>query len=140
MAGGVAVTFVGDVERTLREGRALAESLMTCTAAVTRPTGVTADPETGADVVVREPVYDGPCKVSLATPQPLSPELAGATVRVDRDEVHFPVTAGPFQVGDRVEITDATHQPHLVGRAFRVSSLHEMEWQTAQRVPVEIWR
>ena len=124
----------------LPRGRWMAERLMTTTATVTRNESVTPDPETGADVVTRDLVYQGPCKVSSAAPQPLTPEVAGGTANIDRDEIHFPVTAGPFDVGDRVEITGSTHQPHLVGRVYRVTSLHEMEWQTAQRIPVETWR
>ena len=129
-----------DIARVLPELQAHAESLMTTTATVTRNESVTPDPETGEDVVTRDTVYQGPCKVSSAVPQPLSPEVAGGTANIDRDEIHFPVTAGPFDVGDRVEITGSTHQPHLVDRVYRVTSLHEMEWQTAQRIPVETWR
>lgn len=134
--------IIDDIARALPELRAHAESMMTTTATVRRPTGVVeADPETGADVIPEGAlVYEGRCRVKAAQRAPSAQESADATVAVDQDAIHFPVTAGPFQVGDVVTVTASVHQPLLVGRTYRVTGLHEMELQTAQRVPVEVWR
>lgn len=130
-----------DIARALPELRAHAESMMTTTARVTEPGTVEADPETGADVIVDGPlVYEGRCRVKAAQRVPTPRESADATVAVDNDSIHFPALAGPFEVGHVVTVTASVHQPLLVGRRYRITGLHEMELQTAQRVAVEVWR
>lgn len=125
----------------LPRGQRLAESMMTTTARVNRPGSVEAG-EKGEDVIVDGAlVYEGRCRVKASSRVvPIDRESADATVVLDQESIHFPVTAGPFEVGDVVTITGSAHQPHLVDNTYRVTGLHEMELQTAQRVPVEVWR
>lgn len=132
---------VGDaVQQALPELQAEAESLMRTTARVTRTGTPTTDPQTG----VVSP--DGPvlheamkCRVKSRNVQARQADAAGAMVTLTSDEVHFPVTAGPFQVGDMILITESLNQPHLIGNRYRVAVLHEAEFQTAQRLGVEAW-
>ena len=113
-----------------------AESTMRTPCRVKRPTGVGADPNTGADVYTyaTSPVYvsdaDGRpgCKVKYRNGEVALLESADSSVTIQRYEVHFPVGAGPFKVGDVVQTP---------GQTFRVTGLHYQTFQTAQRLPVE---
>lgn len=82
----------------------------------------------GRDVPLLTDVWSGLCKVQSNTLVNQAPEVGGATVTVIRYELHLPVTAGPFEVGDVAEVP---------GRTFRVAGLHDKTWQTAQRLPVD---
>lgn len=126
-------------ERATLAGRRQAEKIMVNTATITRNTGETyTDPETYEVIPVVTTVYDGRCRVRTYSPQESTPESAGATITVQRYEVHFP--AGTFQalVGDVVTITAAALDPYLVGRQFRVVALHHEALATAYRLGVEI--
>ena len=81
----------------------------------------------GRDVPLLVDVWSGLVKLQSNTLVNQDPEAGGATVTVIRYELHFPVTAGPFEVGDIA----------IVGtRQFRIAGLHDKTWQTAQRLPV----
>lgn len=105
-----------------------AEAMMVTPCAIRRGGTVEADPVTGADVVVGGmSVYEGGCKVQSREGEARSAEVADATVTSQRWEVHVPVSSGPYQVGDVVDVA---------GRRFRVEALHVKSWQSAQRLPV----
>lgn len=121
--------MIGDALRTvLPELRQQAESMMVTPCAIHRGGTVTADPTTGADVIVGGmSVYEGGCKVQSREGEVRASEVADSTVTAQRWEVHVPVSSGPYQVGDVVT---------ALGRQFRVEGLHVKTWQTAQRLPV----
>lgn len=120
--------LVSAVAAALPELQAQAESLMVTPCVVARPTGVTADPVTGADVETSETVYDGYCKIQGRNNQVQTAESGLSTVAFQHLEVHLPVSSGPYRRGD---VVDAS------GRRFRVLGVPGKTWQTAHRLPVE---
>lgn len=85
----------------------------------------------GLDTVTEELVYTGRCKVQSVSVQEESDIVsAGAPLVVDRLRVDVPVGAGPFTVGDLVQVEGRS-------RRLRVVGLLEKTFQTAQRLPVE---
>lgn len=115
----------------LAAGRRAAEALMTATVRVTR-LGADVDPLTGLGE--RVVVYEGRGKIQTYEPYESQRTVAGGTVTTQRYQVHVPVTAGPFEEGDLIEIVASPTMPHLVGDAFRLAGLHEKTFQTAQRL------
>jgi hypothetical protein len=106
--------------------QAEAESRMRRDCLIRRPGELATDPETGAAVPTYTPVYAGKCRLQ-SRESAVAVESARGTVTTQGYEVHVPVDAGPFKVGDEV----------LTGsRSFRVDGLHEKDEQTAQRLPV----
>lgn len=128
-----------DIAAALPELQAQAESLMVDEALITRTgTEWTVDPITGRDVPPGTvEVYAGKAKVQSWQPYEQTPDVGGQTLTRQRYYVHVPVSAGPFEIGDLIEITAATNQPSTLGRKFRVAGLHEKTWQTAQRLIVD---
>lgn len=130
--------MIGDQLATaLPELQAEAESLMVTDCRVRRPSGVTADPGTGADIVTFKPgaVFTGGCKIQTLQAQVQVVESGRATAAAQSYEVHLPVTSGPYRTGDVVEVLDAPGG--AVVRRFRVEGLNTKTWQTAQRLPVQ---
>ena len=124
-----------DVASVLPQLQVEAESMMITACRVLHPTGVTVDPETGLDTptYADDPVYEGGCKIQERDLEVNPASIPGGVVPTSRWEVHVPVAAGPFTVGDVVQILDGS----TVVRELRVSGLHRKSWQTAQRLPVE---
>lgn len=122
------------VDAVLTAGQRAAEARMTTTCTISRATG-DRDPLTGEPVL--EPVYEGRCRVHGDRPYEQTPESGGGTVTVQRYLLSVPVSAGPFEVGDVVEVTAARHQPHLVGRTYRIGGPDERSQQTAQRMFID---
>lgn len=123
-------------------GRAAAEAQMIDTCTVTRVTGETTDPLTGASTpTYSAPVYADRCKVQTFLPQEQNPEAGGVTFTVQRSFIHFPVakTATGYEpsVGDVVTIATSQLDPHMVGRQYRVVAPHFETAGTAYRVAVE---
>lgn len=127
------MTLGEDLAAALPELQAAAESMMVDTCTVRRPTGTGADPETGADITTyREPaIYSGPCRLQIRQGQPRDLESGSSTQTVQLVEVHVPAAAGPFAVGDVVEVS----RPGSTPRRLRIDGLHEKTYQTAQRLP-----
>lgn len=127
-----------DLAAVLPELQAQAESAMVTPCQVRRVTGVTPDPETGVDVTTYADVWSGMCKIQDRDLQVTPEAIPGAMVPISRWEVHVPVSAGPFQVGDVVQTFAADDTAYATPvHVFRVSGLHRKTWQTAQRLPVE---
>lgn len=116
-----------DLAAILPELRAQAVSRMRTPCLVRRPGGTTADPETGADVSVYDPVWSGFCRIGQQSITARAGESAEATVLTQQLQIHIPVGVGPVRSGDEV-LAD--------GRAFRVDGTHDKDQQTAQRLPV----
>ena len=122
-----------DIAAALPELRAHAVSRMR-RPCIARPVlDVTADPETGADVVVYgDPIYQGMCR--LTPPREVtsqSRESAGATVTVTRREWHIPHDAPRVPIGTVVTFEDDVP-------AYRVTDVSDGDDMTARRYPVEV--
>lgn len=128
-----------DIAAALPELRAQAESMMITPCRISRTGTVTANPDTGADVIIPgAKVYAGGCKVQAREGQPQPAESGTATVIAQSLEVHVPASSGPYRKGDLVEILDRPDgAAAVVERRFRVEGLHRKTWQTAQRLQVE---
>lgn len=107
---------------------------MTDTVRVSRPSGEP-DPLTGKPTL--ELLYEGPGKVQSFRPHEQAFEVVGATVVTGRREVHVPVSAGEFRVGDVVDVVASSLRPDLVGNRYRVAFPDEKTYQTAQRLLVD---
>ena len=120
-------------------GRAAAESLMTTTCTVGRPTGeFVTHPDTGVDTPEVRPVaVRGICKVQAATPQAAAPVVGGQAITVERLQIHLPI-GDPVRPGDTVTITGSPMDPALVGSVFRLTELARGTYRTAQRWDAEL--
>lgn len=133
--------IVDQVDAEIQHLQQQAESLMVTPCTITRPSTVSTEPATGADVeVLGAMVYDGSagspgCKLQTRLGQVRTVESGSGTVAVDGLEVHVPVGSGPYRIGDLVRILDQPQGSEL--RRFRVAGLHLKTWQTAQRLPVD---
>lgn len=105
--------------------QAQAESLMIDTCSVQRPVGETTS-DTGAIITTYTPVYTGKCRVRHPQGQVNVAESASSSVTTQQYELHVPVTAGPFNVGDVATVGT---------RLFRVIGRHLQTFQSAQRLP-----
>lgn len=122
----------------LARGRRAAEALMTDACVIRRRTGLTVDPDTGAEIPTYTTVYSGRCRVQSRNFSTESPNAAGLQ-RVDlyHLEVQVPMSVTGVAVNDEVEITASVHDPDLVGRRMRVQNLFHASHKTARRLQVE---
>jgi len=105
-------------------------------AATVTSTSRTIDQTTGAEIVTSTQVYTGRVKIQSGATQESTPEAGGATLTVQRSEVHFPVGAFVPAIGQVVTVTAAALDPLLIGRVFRVVALLHKSAATAYRLSV----
>jgi hypothetical protein len=125
---------------SLAAAQARAESRMDRPCRVVEWSEVTADPVTGADVLVSGPtVYAGRCEVAEADSQPREAEAGTGTVTTQSLQARLPVGTGPYKIGHVVELLDrdARSASAEVVRRLRVAGLHDISHQTSQRLRVE---
>jgi hypothetical protein len=128
-----------DVAAALPGLRAQAESRMVDTVVIRRPAAdQTIDDDTVVDGAEFEvaPVYSGPCRVKAPGVQPQRVESAGATVTIQKPELHVPDSAPELQPGDVAFLAANTYTPRLRSKVYRVDDGHAATDSTAQRVPV----
>lgn len=122
-----------DIAASLPELRAHAESRMQ-RPCVARPViGVTADPETGADVTeYGDPIYEGPCRLRDRSQGRVgtSRESGGVSVTVSGLEWHIPFDSPRIPVGTVIFFDDLP--------AYRTTDLSDGDDMTARRYPVEV--
>lgn len=129
--------FVEAIAAHLPEMQANAEALMTSTVAITRAGDSVWDEDAGEYVDAPTTVYEGHCKLQTYEAFESSSEAGGAQRVIQRYYMHVPVSAGPFHSGDRAEIlTSPNHL--LLGNVYIVAGPHEKNWQTAQRLLVDL--
>lgn len=132
--------FAETLAQHLPEMQAHAESLMTSAVTVTRldPNAEPAwDEDTGTYTDAPTTVYTGRAKVQTFQAFEAEPEAGGAQRVIQRYYLHVPVSAGIFLPGDRAEVT-ASANPLLIGNVYVVAAAHEKDWQTAQRLLVDL--
>ena len=120
----------------IRSGQKRAEALMKSRGTCTRKESVR-DPITYV-TTERESVVYGPkilpwrgiCKIQSFRPYETAIASGGRELIVQRTEVHVPVGAGPFKIGD-VWVIEG--HPHLL----RVAGLDDKTTQSAQRLLVD---
>lgn len=61
----------------------------------------------------------------------------GRTITTLRRVLKLPVAATGLKVDDRVRVVASTHDPDMVDREFRISSLHGKTYATSRRVSIE---
>lgn len=113
----------------IRSGQRRAERLMVSRGVCRRSTEVV-DETDGTTSVVDTLVYEGRCKVQSFRPYETVLISGGRPVVEQRTEIHVPVSAGPFHVGDVFTVTGFDY-------LFRVSGIDEKSLQTAQRLLVD---
>ncbi|WP_270409492.1 DUF6093 family protein [Brachybacterium paraconglomeratum] len=126
------------MDRTIRIGQRMAESLMTDSVRVTRadPDGV---PGWDEDGNVLEPpplvVYEGRGKFQHSDPYPSTPDAGEARWTTGVRQVHLPVGTTAVQSGDVVECVESRNE-RLVGLRVRVRIDGDKTWTTAVRFNV----
>lgn len=122
------------IAAALPELRAHAESRMQRPCVARPVVGVTADPETGADVVVYgDPIFEGMCRLRNRAKGSLgaSRESGGVSVTVSDIEWHIPYGSPRVPVGTVIFFEDGTP-------AYRTTDLADGDDMTARRYPVEV--
>jgi hypothetical protein len=136
----VVVLMLGDdLALALVDLRTQAASRMRDSVVIRRPAAdQTIDDDTvvdGAEFALT-PVYSGPCRVKSPGVQPQRVESAGATVTIQKPELHVPDDAPELKPGDVAFMAADTYTPRLRGKIYRVDDGHAATDSTAQRVPV----
>ena len=122
-----------DIAAALPELRAHAESRMRRPCIARQVLGVTADPETGADVVVYgDPIFEGLCRLRNRAKGSLGAvrESGGVSVTVSDIEWHIPHDAPRIPVGTVIFFDDLP--------AYRTTDVSDGDDMTARRYPVEV--
>lgn len=122
-----------DIASVLADLRAQDESLMITPCTIRRITGVHPDPVTGTDITRWATIWQGRCQLVARDVEAAPEDIPGTAVLVLRNLIKLPVGAGPFEVGDVVEVP-ATKGPV---RQLRIAGTNVETWQTAQRLPIE---
>lgn len=125
----------------LERGRAAAARQMRDTCTIVRPGEPAADGD-GKVTTPTTPVYGtdlepGRCKVQTYEAQERNPEVAGATMTVQRYRLDVPVGSCTPAIGDVATIQTAASDPNLPGRKYRVVALLHKTSATAYRLGVE---
>lgn len=131
------MTFGDMIADRLPVLQAAAERMMTSTVTITRLGEPVWDEDAGEYTDTLTTVYTGKCKVQTFQAFEAVPEAGGAQRVIQRYYLHVPVSAGVFLPGDRAEII-ASANPILVGNVYVVAAPHEKDWQTAQRLLVDL--
>lgn len=117
-------------------GQAAAERLMVDACTISRVGVAFTNPDTGEQTKTSIPIYVGKCQVkSLSGASPTEPGEAHLLLLTLK--LHIPVSATGVRPGDIVAITDATHDPELVGRTFAVKDLAHKTYATSRRLGVQ---
>lgn len=125
-----------ELAEILPELQAAAESMMVDACVITREgEGWTIDPATGREVPAPPvTIYEGRCKVWGYDQHERVSQVGEMTEVLDRKLVQVPVSAGPFQIGDKVTVFARGNRPD---RHYRVALPDEKSWQKAQDLVVE---
>ena len=129
--------FSPELAAALPEMRALAESRMTSTCNILRPTGRRVqDEETGAEHPEWFPVHvDLPMRLAGAergSSGTRTITVAGVEMQVPTRTAHFPAATSDLEDGDFIDITAGEN----AGRVFRIVEAEWHDQATARRVPV----
>lgn len=128
--------FAARIAEAVERGRINAESLMTDSLRLERPTGNTVRVD-GVTVPEMGLVWSGPGKVQSQQSYPSQPEVGGGTVTLAIFEVHIPVGADVSPMVDDVFVVDVSRDRALAGSRFRVRVDPSKTWRTARRFNVE---
>ena len=124
------------MDRTIRIGQRMAESLMVDSLRLDHPTGKTIRVD-GVSVPEMVTVWSGRGKVQSQQSYPSQPEVGGGTVTLAIFEVHIPVDATARPLVDDVFVVESSRDPALVGTRLRVRVDPSKTWRTARRFNCE---
>ena len=124
------------MDRTIRIGQRMAESLMTDSLRLDHPTGKTIRVD-GVSVPEMVTVWSGRGKVQSQQSYPSQPDVGGGTVTLAIFEVHIPVDATARPLVDDVFVVESSRDPALVGTRLRVRVDPSKTWRTARRFNCE---
>lgn len=80
---------------------------------------------------------DDKCRIHGYQPQESTPDSGQHVFTVQRYFISIPIGKGPVAVNDVIEITGALLDAANVGRKFRIASLFNKTFATAQRLMVD---
>lgn len=125
------------IAEAAERGRVLAESLMTDSLTLVRPTGEVVRDAEGNTVPETVLVWSGPGKVQSQQSYPSQPEVGGGTFTLAVFEVHIPIHAEVTPRVDDLFVVGESRDPALVGSRFRVRVDPSKTWRTARRFNCE---
>lgn len=125
------------VHSAVLAGRRAAVRTMLDTCLVRTVADITTDDDGVSTVTYSPDLYNGPCRVQSSEGQALNPEVAGATITVQRYRVDVPVGAFRPEIGQVVTIVRAALDPNLAGRSYRVAALQHKTAAMAYQLGVE---
>lgn len=129
--------FAAKIAEVVERGRINAESLMTDSLELQRPTGEYVRDGDGNTVPEMVTVWTGPGKVQSQQSYPSQPEVGGGTITLAIFEVHIPVGASARPLVDDVFHVVDSRDMALVGSRFRVRVDPSKTWRTSRRYNVE---
>ena len=129
--------FAAKIAEVVERGRINAESLMTDSLELQRPTGEYVRDSDGNTVPETVTVWTGPGKVQSQQSYPSQPEVGGGTITLAIFEVHIPVGASARPLVDDVFHVVDSRDMALVGSRFRVRVDPSKTWRTSRRYNVE---
>jgi len=129
--------FAAKIAEVVERGRINAESLMTDSLELQRPTGEYVRDSDGNTVPEMVTVWTGPGKVQSQQSYPSQPEVGGGTITLAIFEVHIPVGASARPLVDDVFHVVDSRDMALVGSRFRVRVDPSKTWRTSRRYNVE---
>ena len=129
--------FAARIAEVVERGRINAESLMTDSLELQRPTGEYVRDGDGNTVPEMVTVWTGPGKVQSQQSYPSQPEVGGGTITLAIFEVHIPVGASARPLVDDVFHVVDSRDMALVGSRFRVRVDPSKTWRTSRRYNVE---
>lgn len=134
------MSLAWDVQNTLPGLRAQAEGLMVDACTITGPVTKEWDEDTSSYTETRPTIYEGACRVRVATLQPLDVTVQGQALVQDDYVLSIPVDAagsGSVGKGHQVTVTACRNDPSLVGIQFQILAEHHMTFATARRFPIQ---
>jgi hypothetical protein len=122
--------------RAVERGRQLVTKLMADTCVITRLGKPNVDVATGKETLANVNVYHGCCRISTSLADEFTRESAGASMTSEKLTLQIPIGAAEVRTGDQV-LLNASVNPHLVGRKFRIVTIATDTFATAAKFTVE---
>lgn len=119
--------------------RAQAEARMTDTVLITRAGTPTFDPETGTYPETLVIVYEGPCRIKLASTVVRDLDAQNQILAEQAPRLDLPIgESGDVKPGDMAVLTASVRDPAAIGLRMSVSGVFFQTDATARKFPVEI--
>jgi len=127
------------IQSALMDGRTAAELRMVSACTITRVTGSSVDPATGAETPTVETIYTGKCEVQFGDSLGHLTVLQGQQLAVQSPTLKLPIdgSAG-VKTGDVATLTAHPLDVGKVGMVLKIVGDFTRDYATARRLQVEV--